>query len=78
MNDKKFMDELNQYLGEDNRGTCVQNSNVRAKPKSSSTKSDLMHKRVFADFLQLGSHHYGRMRRMQLALGDQTQVVSRA
>ena len=43
---------------------CARNSNPRAKPRLSATKTALIYKHVFADFLQLAPRHYGCMRRM--------------
>ena len=46
------------------RDACVWNTNPRAKPKASDTKTALISKRVLGDFLQLARRHYGCMRRM--------------
>ena len=52
MNDQQFIDDLNKYLVKDISDTCARNTNPRAKPKSSDTKSNLIYKCVFADFLK--------------------------
>ena len=69
---------MNKYLVKDIHDACARNSNLRAKPNSSDMKFGLTYKCVFADFLYLAPRHYGRMRRMQLAQSDKTQVVSLA
>ena len=51
VNDKRFIRELEEMLVKDIRNACARNINPRAKPKASDTKSDLIYKRVFADFL---------------------------
>ena len=51
MKDQRFIQELEELLAKDIRNTCARNMNPRAKPKESDTKSDLIYKRVFADFL---------------------------
>ena len=51
VNDKRFIRELEELLGKDIRNACTRNTNPRAKPKASDTKSDLIYKRVFGDFL---------------------------
>ena len=53
VNDQRFIDKPNQYLVKDICDACAQNTNPRAMPKSSNTKSDLIDnsKRVFANFL---------------------------
>ena len=51
VNDKRFIRELEELLVKDIRDACARNTNPRAKPKASDTKSDLIYKRVFADFL---------------------------
>ena len=62
--DKQFIRELEELLAKDIRNACVRNTNPRARLKASDTKSDLIYKRVFADFLYLAPRHYGCMRRM--------------
>ena len=64
VNDKQFIRELEELFVKDIRDACARNTNSRAKPKASDTKSDLIYKRVFADFLWLAPRHYGCMRRM--------------
>ena len=61
VNDQRFIEELEKYLVKDIYDTCVQNKNPRAKLKSSDTNSNLIYKRVFADFLSLAPRHYGCM-----------------
>ena len=51
VNDKRCIRELEELLVKDIRNACARNTNLRAKPKASDTKSDLIYKRVFADFL---------------------------
>ena len=51
LNDQQFIDDLNKYLVKDICDACAWNNNPHAKPKSSDTKSDLMSKCVFPDFL---------------------------
>ena len=51
MNDQPFIRELEELLAKYIRNACAQNTNPRAKPKASDTKSNLIYKRVFADFL---------------------------
>ena len=48
VNDQQFIDDLNKYLVKDISDTCARNSNLRTKPN---TKSNLIHKCVFADSL---------------------------
>ena len=64
VNDKQFIRESEELLAKDIRNACAWNTNPRAKPKALDTKSDLIHKRVFADFLWLAPRHHGCMRRM--------------
>ena len=58
VNDQQFIEQLEKYLVGD---ACAQNSNARAKLKSPDTKSNLIYKHVFADFLSLAPRHYGCM-----------------
>ena len=51
VNDKRFIREPEELLAKDIRIACARNTNPRAKPKALDTKSDLIYKRVFADFL---------------------------
>ena len=51
VNDKQFIRELEELLAKDIRNAFARNMNLRAKPKASDSKSDLIYKRVFADFL---------------------------
>ena len=51
VNDKRFIRELEELLVKDIRNASARNTNPRAKPKASDTKSDLIYKRVFGDFL---------------------------
>ena len=51
VNDKRFIRELEEMLVKDIRNACARNTNPRAKPKALDTKSDLIYKRVFGDFL---------------------------
>ena len=51
VNDNRFIRELEEMLVKDIRNACARNTNPRAKPKASDTKSDLIYKRVFGDFL---------------------------
>ena len=51
VNNKRFIRELEELLAKDIRNTCARNTNPHAKPKASDTKSDLIYKHVFADFL---------------------------
>ena len=48
---RRFIRELEEMLVKDIRNACARNTNPRAKPKASDTKSDLIYKRVFGDFL---------------------------
>ena len=48
---KRFIRELERLLAKDIRNACARSTNPRAKPKAWVTKSDLIYKRVFADFL---------------------------
>ena len=50
VNDQRF-EELEKYLVKDIHDACAQNNNPRTKPKSSDTKSNLIYKRVFTDFM---------------------------
>ena len=61
VNDQRFIREPEELLVKDIRNACAQNTNPRAKPKALDTKSDLIYKRVFADFLLLPPRHYGCM-----------------
>ena len=63
VNDKRFIQELEELLAKDIRNACARNTNPHAKPKASDAKSDLIYKRVFADFLKLAPRHYGCMRK---------------
>ena len=49
--DERFIRELEELLTKDIHNACVWNTNPRAKPKISDTKSDLIYKRLFANFL---------------------------
>ena len=49
VNDQRFFQELEELLAKDIRDACARNTDLRAKPKASNTKSDLIYKRVFAD-----------------------------
>ena len=51
VNDKRFIREVEELLAKDIRNACARNTNPRAKPKASDTKSDLICKCVFANFL---------------------------
>ena len=51
VNDQQFVGDLNKYLVKDIFDAGAWNSNPCAKPKSLETKSDLIYKCVFADFL---------------------------
>ena len=51
VNDKRFIRELEEMLVKDIHNACARSTNPRAKPKASDTKSDLIYKRVFGDFL---------------------------
>ena len=51
VNDKQIIRELEELLAKPIRNACARNTNPRAKPKASDTKSDLIYKRVFAAFL---------------------------
>ena len=51
VNDQRFIRELEEMLAKDISDACARNTNPRAKPKSLDTKSHLIYKRVFADFL---------------------------
>ena len=51
VNDKRFIRELEELLVKEIRNACAPNTNPCAKPKASDTRSDLIYKRVFADFL---------------------------
>ena len=51
LNDKRFIQKLDKLLAKEIRNACARNTNPREKPKASDTKSDLIYKRVFADFL---------------------------
>ena len=51
VNDKRFIREPEDKLVNDIRNACARNTNPRAKPKASDTKSDLIYKRVFGNFL---------------------------
>ena len=57
VNDQRFLQELEQFLAKDICDACARNSNPRAKPKPSDTKTALIYKRVFADFLYLAPRH---------------------
>ena len=50
---------MEQFLLKDTWYACVWNNNLCAKPESSDTKSDLIYKCVFADFLYLAPRYYG-------------------
>ena len=64
VNNKRFIGELEELLAKDIRDACAWNTNPCAKLNASDTKTALIYKRVFGDFLSLGPHHYGCMRRM--------------
>ena len=51
MNDQQLIEELENYLVKDICDARARNNNPRSKPKSSNTKSNLIYKPVFADFL---------------------------
>ena len=51
VNDQQFIDEPEQFLAKDIRDACAWNSNPCAKPRASDTKTALIYKHVFADFL---------------------------
>ena len=51
VNNQQFIQELEKYFVKDIRDACARNNNLCAKPRSSHMKSDLIYKRVFADFL---------------------------
>ena len=51
-------------LAKDIRDACAHITNPYAKPKASETKTALIHKRVFGDFLWLAPRHCDCMRRM--------------
>ena len=51
VNDQQFIQELEELPAKDICDACVRNTNPRAKPKASGTKTAFLHKRVFGDFL---------------------------
>ena len=51
VSDQQFIDHLKIYLVKDICGACAQNNNPCAKPKSLDTKSALIYKHVFTNFL---------------------------
>ena len=51
VNDQRSNREVEELLAKDIRNACARNTNPRAKPKASDTKSDLIYKRVFGYFL---------------------------
>ena len=51
VNDQQFIRELEELLVKDICGACARNTNPGAKPKASDTKTALIYKRVFGDFL---------------------------
>ena len=51
VNDQLIIRGLEECLAKDTRDTCAPNTNPRAKPKASDTKTALIYKRVFGDFL---------------------------
>ena len=51
VNDQQFIREPEELLAKDIRDACARNMNPRAKPKASDTKTALIYKRVFGDFL---------------------------
>ena len=51
VNDKQFIRELEELLVKDIRNARARNTNPRAKPKASDTKTDFIYKCVFGDFL---------------------------
>ena len=51
VNDQQFIDELEHFLAKDTRNACARNNNPCAKPRASDTKTALIYKRVFTDFL---------------------------
>ena len=51
VNDQRCIRELEEFLAKDIRDTCAQSTNLRAKPKASDTKTALIYKCVFGDFL---------------------------
>ena len=61
VNDQRFIRELEEFFAKDIRDACAWNTNSRAKPKASDTKTALIYKRVFGDFLSLAPRHYGCM-----------------
>ena len=61
MNRQQFILELEEFFAKDIHDACAWNTNPRAKPKASDTKTALIYKRVFGNFLWLAPHHYGCM-----------------
>ena len=51
LNNQRFIQELEQFLAKDIHDACARNSNMRAKLKPSDTKTALIYKRVFVNFL---------------------------
>ena len=49
--DQLFINDLAKQLVAELRSTCHLNPNLGAKPKSSDTKADLIHKRAFCNYL---------------------------
>ena len=46
-----FINDLNKDIKKNLYEACARNTNPRAKPKSSDSKSGMIYKRAFADFL---------------------------
>ena len=51
MNDQQFIREPEELRAKYIRDACARNTNLRAKPKASDTKTTLIYKRVSGDFL---------------------------
>ena len=49
--DQLFINDLSKHLVAECRAACRFNPNPGAKPKSSDTKMDLIHKRAFCNYL---------------------------
>ena len=49
--DQLFINDLSKHLVAELRAACQFNPNLGAKPKSSNTKTDLMYKHAFCNYL---------------------------
>ena len=51
VDNQRFIGELEEFLAKDIHDACAWNTNPRVKPKASDTKTALIYKCVFGNFL---------------------------